>query len=138
MAEWFCHVTCFPRFIWYFFLVETWYFYPLAVNFETTHKPSKLPTNQSNYPQTIQTTLKPAKYQTNHSLISQKSHLFFPEDIFYQPQHFPCPSCMRREIGAFLDVPARFRISPSPLHSFLPSLIADYNPSHKLLTQLRY
>ena len=37
----------------------------------------------------------------------------------------------------FIDVPARFRISPSPLHSSLPSLIADYNPSHKLLTQQR-
>ena len=83
------------------------------------------------------TTLKPANYQTNHLLISQKSHRYFPEDIFYEPQHFPCPSRAKREIGAFFDVPARFRISPYPLHSSLPCLIADYNPSHKLLTQLR-
>ena len=40
-------------------------------------------------------------------------------------------------MGAFFDIPARFCILPSPLHSSLPSLIADYNPSHKLLTQLR-
>ena len=37
----------------------------------------------------------------------------------------------------FFDVPARFRISPSPLHNSLTSLIADYNPSNKLLTKLR-
>ena len=37
----------------------------------------------------------------------------------------------------FFDVSARLRISPSPLHSSLPSLIVDYNPSHKLLTQLQ-
>ena len=101
---------------------------------ETTRNPAKPPTN---HPQTSKTTLKPVKYQTNHPLISQKLHRFFPEDIFYQPQHFPCPSRARREVGAFFDVPTRFRISPSLLHSSLPSLIADYNPSHKFLTQLR-
>ena len=91
--------------------------------------------NSRNPPQISQTTPKPAKYQTNHPLISQKLHCFFPEDIFYKP-HFLCPSRARREIGALFDIPARFRILSSPLHSFLPSLIADYNPSHKLWTQL--
>ena len=45
----------------------------------------------------------------------------------------------KREADAFFDVPARFSILPSPLalHSSLPSLIADYNLSHELLTQLR-
>ena len=61
---------------------------------QTIHKTSKPPTNQPNYPQTIQ---KPAKYQTNHPLISQKLQCFFPEDIFYEPQYFPCPSCEGRE-----------------------------------------
>ena len=65
------------------------------------------------------------------------SHRYFLEDIFYDQQQFPCPSRVKREIDAFFYVPARFRISPCPLHSSLPSLIADYNPSHKLLTQLR-
>ena len=37
----------------------------------------------------------------------------------------------------FSDVPARFRILPSPFHNSLPSLIVDYYSSHKLLTQLR-
>ena len=40
-------------------------------------------------------------------------------------------------MGAFFDVPARFRISPSPMYNSLPSLIVDYNPIHKLLTQVR-
>ena len=31
----------------------------------------------------------------------------------------------------FFDVP------PSPIHSFLASLIADYNPNHKLFIQLQ-
>ena len=87
--------------------------------------------------QTSQTILKPVKYQTNYLLISQKSHCFFPENIFYEAQHFPCPSRVGREIGAFFYVPARFCISSSLLHSSLPSLIVDYNPNHKLLTQLR-
>ena len=87
--------------------------------------------------QTSQTTLKPAKYQTNHLLIGQKLHCYFPEYIFDTPQHFPCPSRAKKKIDAFFDVSGRFRISPSPLHSSLPSLIADYNSSHKLLTQLQ-
>ena len=52
---------------------------------QTTHKSVKPPTN---YPQASQITLKPAKQQTNHLLISQKSHRYFPEDIFYERQHF--------------------------------------------------
>ena len=40
-------------------------------------------------------------------------------------------------MGAFFDVPARFRISPPPIYNSLPSVIVEYNPSHKLLTQLR-
>ena len=92
---------------------------------QTTQKPVKPPTN---HPQTSQTTHKPA---TNQPKIA------FHEDNSYEPQLFPCPSGTKREMGAFFDVPARFRISPSPLHNSLPSLIADYNPSHKLLTQLR-
>ena len=78
---------------------------------QTTHKPAKVPTNQSNHPQnkqtnqpnhpqTSQTTLKTTKYQTNHLLITQISHRYFPEDIFYEPQHFPCPSRVKREIDA--------------------------------------
>ena len=65
---------------------------------KTIHKPAKPPTN---HPQTSQTTLKPTKYQTNHPLISQKLHRFFPEDIFYEPQHVLCPSRARRELDAF-------------------------------------
>ena len=100
-------------------------------------QPAKPPINQPDYPSTSQTTLKLAKYQTNHLLISQKLHCYYPEDIFYELQHFPCPSHAKREIETFFYVPARFRISPSPLLSSLPSLIADYNPNHELLTQLR-
>ena len=37
----------------------------------------------------------------------------------------------------FLVIPARLRILFFRLHSSLPYLIANYNPSHKLLTQLR-
>ena len=37
----------------------------------------------------------------------------------------------------FLVITATLRILLFPLHSSLPSLISDYNPSHKLLTQLR-
>ena len=37
----------------------------------------------------------------------------------------------------FFDVPARFPILPSPMYNSLPCLIVDYNPSHKLLAQLR-
>ena len=40
-------------------------------------------------------------------------------------------------MGAFFYIPARFHISPFPLHSFLQSLIAEYNRSHRLLTQLQ-
>ena len=39
-------------------------------------------------------------------------------------------------MGAFFDVPPRFHILSSPMYDSLPSLIVDYNPSHKLLTQL--
>ena len=85
-----------------------------------------------------QTTNKSAKYPKKHPLISQKLHrFFFPEDIFYELKYFLCPSYARREMGAFFDLPARFRISPSPMYSSLPSLIVDYNRIHKLLTQLR-
>ena len=79
----------------------------LAVKLETTCKPTKPPTNHS---QTSQTTCKPAKYKTNHLLINQKLHRYFPEDIFNEQQHFPCPSCAKREIDAFLDVSTRFRL----------------------------
>ena len=79
----------------------------LAVKLETMHKPAKPPTNHSqtsqtthkpdtNQPQTSQTTLKPAKYQTNHPLISQKSHRFFPEDIFMKRNIF-LAHCAREE-----------------------------------------
>ena len=67
----------------------------LAVKLNNTHKPAKPPTNNPNYPPTSQ----PAKYQTNNSLISQKPHCFFPEDIFHEPRHFSCPSHERRETG---------------------------------------
>ena len=40
-------------------------------------------------------------------------------------------------MGAFFYIPARFHISPFPLHSSLQSLIAEYNHSHGLLTQLQ-
>ena len=102
---------------------------------QTTNKPAKPPTS---HPQTSQTTHKPAKYQTNHLLISQKSHRYFREDISYEPQHFLCLSRAIRDIDSlFFNVSAGFRIFSSPLHSSLPSLIVDYNPSRKLLTQLR-
>ena len=59
-----------------------------------------------------------------------------------EPQHWPphqlrpfYPSA-REEKWVHFDISARFRFPPSPLNSSLPSLIADYNPSHKLLTQL--
>ena len=121
----------------FYFLCRTKIYYKmLAVNFETTHKPAKPPTNHP------QTTDKPPRHQSNHPQITHKPatnqpKIAFHEDNSYEPQLFPCPSCTKREMGAFFDVPARFRISPSPLYNSLPSLIADYNPSHKLLTQLR-
>ena len=40
-------------------------------------------------------------------------------------------------MGAFFYVLDTIRISPSPSHSSLPPLTSDYNPSQKLLTQLR-
>ena len=49
-----------------------------------------------------------------------------------QEPNICCP--MKKRNGCIFYVPARFHISPS-LHSSLPSLIANYNPSHKLLTQ---
>ena len=59
-----------------------------------------------------------------------------------EPQHLPpheirtfCPSHARREMDAFFYVLVRFRISRSPVHSSLLSLIADYNPNHRLFTQ---
>ena len=48
---------------------------------------------------------------------------------------FTHPAREEKWVHSF-NIPARFRILSSPLHSSLPSLIADYNPSHKLLTQL--
>ena len=39
----------------------------LAVKLETTHKSAKPPTNQPNYPQTIQTTHKPSTNQPQTS-----------------------------------------------------------------------
>ena len=39
-------------------------------------------------------------------------------------------------MGAFFGVPPRFHILSSPMYDSLPSLIVDYNPSHKLLAQL--
>ena len=101
---------------------------------QNIHKPTKPPTDHQ---QTSQTTHKQAKYRTNHPLISQESHRFFPEEIFYEPQHFPSPSRARREMDAFSYVLARFHISLSPFHNSLPSLIPDQNPSNKLLTQLQ-
>ena len=119
----------------------------LTVKLETTLKPAKPPTNHPNYQKTKQTTHKPPTNQPNHPQTNQipsksptnhpKSHHFFTEDIFYEPQHFPWPSHARRVVGGFFYVSARFRISPFPLNSSLPSLIADYNPIHKLLTQLQ-
>ena len=57
----------------------------------------------------------------------------------HKPAHFPSPSLAKWEVDAFFGVPAIFCISlfPLALHSSLPSLIADHNPSHKLLTQSR-
>ena len=107
---------------------------------QNTLKPAKPPTK---HPQTSQTTHKIAKNWMNHPLINQKSHLFFPKTFIMirykfrtqQLQHLLPhkirPFCSsrtlgeEREIGASFDAPARFRISPYPLHSFLPSLIAD-------------
>ena len=68
----------------------------LAVKLNNTHKPAKPPRNNPNYPPASQTSQIP-----NKSLISQKPHCFFPEDIFHEPQHFSCPSHERRETGVF-------------------------------------
>ena len=61
-----------------------------------------------------------------------------------EPQHLPPHeiqsfylSRARRDMDVFFFISARFHILSSPLHSRLRSLIADYNPSHTLLTQLR-
>ena len=103
----------------------------------TTHKPVTPPINQSKHPQTSQ-------IPANHPLISQKLHPSFPAYRTQELQHLPhhiiwpfYPFCARREMGAFFYIHARFSTSLSPLHSSLQSLIADYNPSHKLLTQLQ-
>ena len=125
--------------------------FALAVNFETTYKALKPLPKPKNHPQitnkpaklpikhpwTSQTTHKPAKYQTNDPpLTSQKLHCFFPEDIFYELQYFLRPSRARRKTSTFFYVCATFHILSSPLHNSLSSLTADYNPSHKLSTQL--
>ena len=108
--------------------------FALAVNFETTHKALKPLPKPKNHPQI---TNKPAKYQTNDPpLTSQKLHCFFPEDIFYELQYFLRPSRARRKTSTFFYVCATFHILSSPLHNSLSSLTADYNPSHKLSTQL--
>ena len=88
------------------------------------------------HPKASQITHKRAKHPTNHPLISQKLYHFFPWRLFYAPQDFTCPSHARREMGAFFGVPPRFHILSSPMYDSLPSLIVDYNPSHKLLAQL--
>ena len=73
----------------------------LAVKLETTRKPAKPSTNHPNDPQTSKTTQTPAKYRTNPPLISEKISSFFPWRHLLWQQHFPCPSCPRREMGAF-------------------------------------
>ena len=115
---------------------------------QITHKPSELSTNQPNHPQTSQTMHKPPTNQTNHPQTSQipkkspsnqsKITLFFDRRHFLWTATFPLPiPCKKRNGCIFFDVPTRFCISPSPLHNSVTSLIADYNPSNKLLTQLQ-
>ena len=122
--------------------------WPLAVKLETSYKPVKPYSNHPNYPQTNQTTHKPLTNQPNHPQTSQipnksstdqsKIALFFPWKHFLWSATFSLPIPRgKRNRCIFFNVPARFCISSSPLHSSLPSLIVDYNPSHKLLTQLR-
>ena len=62
-----------------------------------------------------------------------------------EPQHWLSheirpfyPTRARREMGTFFYILAIFRILSSPLHSSLPFLMADYNPSHKLLTMNQF
>ena len=137
----------------------------MAVKFETTQKPSKPSTNlvkpSTNHPQTSQTTQKLPTNQPNHLQTSQipdkpptnhpKIASFFPWRHFLwlgkiqdprtstfatheiQPFH---PRWEEERVRCFY-ISARFRISLSPLHSSFWSLIADYNPTYKLLVQLQ-
>ena len=63
---------------------------------QITHKPAKPPTNQPNQPNHLQTSQMPNKSPTNQP----KSHRYFPEDTFQEPQHFPFPSRAKRIIDA--------------------------------------
>ena len=75
---------------------------------QITHKPAKLPTNQSNHPQT---THKLPTSQPNHSQTSQianksptnqsKIASLFPWRHFLWTATFPCPFHAKREIDAF-------------------------------------
>ena len=116
---------------------------------QTTHKPTKSPTYQ---PHHLQTTHKPVKCWTNHPLISQNYIRLSLKSFFmircqfrsHEPHYLPPQEIRpfylpfaRKKVGVSFYIPARFRILLSPLHNYLPFLIADYNPNHKLLTQLR-
>ena len=134
----------------------------LDVKLESPHKPAKPPTNQPNHLnhlQTIRTTHKPTKPPTSQLVHSQTSQipdkppinlpkiLSFPWRHFLwlginsepKNRHICNPTICDRFANrcSYFCVHSRFRISPSPLHCSLPSLIANYNPNHKLFTQLR-
>ena len=87
-----------------------------------------------NQPRTSQTTHKASKPHTNQPKIAS---FFYLKTFFMNRNIFLVHSAREEKWVHFSDVPARFRISPSPFHSSLPSLIVDYYSSHKLLTQLR-
>ena len=116
---------------------------------QTTHRPPAI------HPQTSQTTRKPDKYWTNHPLISQKSHPFSlktfimiryklrTQQLQHLLPHKIRPFCSSRTIREEKRNKCIFWCSCQISHltfstaQFLPSLFADYNSSHKLLTQLR-
>ena len=82
---------------------------------------------------------------TNHILFSLKTffmirYKFRTQELQHlQPHEIQplYPSLARWKMSAFFYIPARFHIPASPLNSSLPSVIEDYNPSHKLLTKLQ-
>ena len=96
---------------------------------QTSQATHKSPLNQPNYPQTSQIS---NKRPTNQPKIA----LRFPWRHFLWTATFPSPFPCKKKNEYIFYVCATFHILSSPLHNSLSSLTADYNPSHKLSTQL--
>ena len=110
-----------------------------------------LPRNNSNHPEDNQTH-KQTKYLKNEPVISKKFPPSFHERIVYDYVEIQGPETatfvpsqnmallhilQEKRNECIFNICVKFCILHSPLNSSLPFLIVDYNPTHKLLTQLQ-